>query len=43
MDRIIELLQRGDVKISEHGYDELMADGIAVRDVMAGIHDAQVV
>ena len=41
--KILELLQRGDVKISEHGYDELVANSIAVRDVMIGIHDASVI
>ena len=41
--KILELVQRGDVKISEHGYDELVADGIAVHDVMAGIRDGLVV
>ena len=40
---ILELVQRGDVKISEHGYDELSAEGVAARDVMAGIRDALVV
>ena len=41
--KILELVQHGDVKISEHGYDELAPDDIAVREVMAGIRDAFVV
>jgi len=32
--RIRELVQSGDVKISEHGYDELAADDISIREVL---------
>lgn len=35
--RIQSLVQSGDVKISDHGYDELAADDIFVRDVMATV------
>jgi hypothetical protein len=28
------------VKISEHGYDELAADGISAREIVEGLHDA---
>jgi hypothetical protein len=41
--RIQRLIQRGEVQISDHGYDELAADGILVRDVMATVADAIVV
>jgi hypothetical protein len=41
--RIRELVARGDIAISAHGYDELAADGILVREVVAGIEDAFVV
>lgn len=40
--KILDLVQRGNVRISEHGYDELAADGIAVRDIMGGIQEALV-
>jgi Domain of unknown function (DUF4258) len=38
--RIRELVARGDIAISAHGYDELAADGILVREVVASIEDA---
>ena len=34
--KILEWLQQGEVRISEHGYDELAADGITVREIVAG-------
>ena len=37
------LVEHGEVRISNHGYDELAADRIFVRDVMAGLQDAVVV
>ena len=40
---IIDLVARGEVKVSDHGYDELAADGILVRDIIAGVRDATVV
>ncbi|GBE02159.1 hypothetical protein BMS3Abin08_01601 [bacterium BMS3Abin08] len=41
--KIIELIEKGEIKISNHGYDELAEDGILVRDVMAGVKDGKVV
>lgn len=37
------LVAAGQVRISEHGYDEIAADGIYVRDVLAGVNKAAVV
>ena len=39
---VLELLQQGNIRISEHGYDELAADGVTVREIMAGVLNAVV-
>jgi len=36
-DKIIKLIDKGEVRISNHGYDELAEDGLLVKDVMIGI------
>lgn len=41
--RILGLSERRDVKISEHGYDEMAEDNILVRDIMAGVPEGVVV
>lgn len=41
--RVLSLIQQGEVKISSHGYDELAADHIYFRDVMSGVSEAEVV
>jgi hypothetical protein len=43
LNRILRLIQRAEVQISDHGYDELAADGLFVRDVMASVAEAVVV
>src|SRR6266566_690158 len=35
--RICGLVQRGTVRVSDHGYDELAADGIFAREVTEGV------
>ena len=40
---IKELVARGEIRISEHGYDELAADDIAIEDALHGVAEADVV
>jgi hypothetical protein len=41
--QIIRLIQWGDVKISDHGYDEMAADGLYARDAIGSVAGAVVV
>ncbi len=43
LEKILELVDRRQVVISGHGYDELAADGIPVRDIIVGVSHATVV
>ena len=43
LQKILRLIQQGKVKISDHGYDEIGADSLYVRDVLGSIADAVVV
>jgi len=38
--RILELIEKGDIKISSHGYDELAEDGILVKDILNGVKES---
>ena len=40
---IKELVARGEIRISEHGYDELAADYISVEDILYGVVAADLV
>ncbi len=42
-EKIIKLIDNGDVKISNHGYDELAEDGLLVKDVMIEIKEGKVI
>lgn len=42
-DVVRQLIAAGDVRISEHGYDELAEDDIVVRDLIDGVDDATVI
>lgn len=42
-DNILKLIELGEIRISEHGYDELSADGITAREIVSGVHGAMVV
>ena len=43
LEAIQRLVAAGEVRISEHGYDELANDGILVRDILEGVSSARVV
>lgn len=40
--RILELIEKKEVKISAHGYDELAEDDILVKEVLVNLKDATV-
>jgi hypothetical protein len=40
LQRVRELVRARRVRISEHGYDELGADGISAREIVEGLQDA---
>ena len=41
--KVLSLVRLGEVKISDHGYDELAADGIYVRDIIVSVANGLVV
>jgi len=41
LELITALIARGEVKVSDHGYDELAEDDILVRDLVRGATDAE--
>lgn len=41
--KIIELIKKGEIRISDHGYDELAEDDLLVKDIMAGVQHGKVV
>jgi hypothetical protein len=43
LERIKALVAGGEVRISDHGYDELAADGLLGRDLVAGVPAAELV
>ncbi|OHB66152.1 MAG: hypothetical protein A2V70_09555 [Planctomycetes bacterium RBG_13_63_9] len=43
LERVRALIRAGDVRISEHGYDELAEDGLTAREVLGAIQEAVVV
>ena len=43
LEAVKKLVAAGEVRISEHGYDELAEDQIPVRDILDGIDEAVVV
>jgi hypothetical protein len=43
LDQIKTLVARGEIRISDHGYDELAADNLLARDVVSGVPAAELV
>jgi len=43
IERIRALANAGDIRISEHGYDELSEDGLTTRELIAGLSRAALV
>jgi hypothetical protein len=41
--RVRDLISVGEARISEHGYDELVEDGLTAREIFAGILTSVVV
>ena len=41
--QIINLVKQNQVRISDHGYDEIASDGLYVRDIFASITEAKVI
>jgi len=40
---VLRLLSRGDIRVSDHGYDELAADGLSARECIASVPDGTIV
>lgn len=43
LNQITELVNKGTVRISEHGYDELSNDNLTVKELINGIEEAKIV
>jgi hypothetical protein len=43
LEAVKDLAAAGDIRISEHGYDELAEDHISARDIISGLANAVVV
>ena len=43
IEQVRALIRAGDVRISEHGYDELAEDGLTARELLVGIQETVVV
>ena len=42
-EKIKELVKKNEVKVSDHGYDEMAEDSIFVKDIIADVHSGIVV
>jgi hypothetical protein len=43
LEKIRSLVRAGDVRVSEHGYDELAEDGLTAREALGGVLEAIIV
>ena len=43
VERVRSLIRAGEVRISEHGYDELAGDGLTAKEALNGIQEAVIV
>jgi hypothetical protein len=43
VEQVRALMRAGNVRISEHGYDELAEDGLTAREILGGVQNAVVV
>ena len=43
LDQILALVARGEVRVSLHGYEELAADNVPVRDIIDGLTSAEAI
>jgi len=41
--RILELIEKNEIKVSAHGYDELAEDNILVKDILFNVNEALVI
>lgn len=42
-EKIKKLVERNEIKISNHGYDEIVSDNIFVKDIITGVNNGIVV
>ena len=42
VEQIRRLVEQGQIQISAHGYDELANDDLLIREIIAGVPEAQV-
>ncbi len=42
-EKIINLIKKGEIKISNHGYDELAEDGLMIKEIVASVNDGKVI
>jgi hypothetical protein len=43
LEQVRTLVARGEIRVSAHGYEELAADRVLVREIVAGLDSAEVV